>query len=131
MRYSILRKLSKDVLTWCEGLLRHCAPRNDVLTFRVRHCEPDEGGRSNLWLFNKSQFCVRHCEKRSDEATLGYLLYSSKKSFPLSSVIIKAAMFTTLIFRIASIPRSSKSTSSTDLMFSAASIAAGPPTDPR
>ena len=60
-----------------------------------------------------------------------YLLYSSKKSFPLSSVMIKAAIFSTLIFRTASIPRSSKSTISTDLIFSAASIAAGPPIDPR
>src|ERR1035437_7734731 len=60
-----------------------------------------------------------------------YLLYSSKKSFPLSSVIMKAGMFSTRICLIASIPRSLKSIISTDLIFSAASIAAGPPIDPR
>jgi hypothetical protein len=60
-----------------------------------------------------------------------HLLYSSKKSLPLSSVIIKAAMSSTCIFLTASIPISSKSMISTDLIFSSASTAAGPPTEPR
>ncbi len=31
-----------------EGLLRRFSPRNDGLKTHVRHCEDDEGGRSNL-----------------------------------------------------------------------------------
>jgi len=60
-----------------------------------------------------------------------FLLYSSKKSFPLSSVRIKAGIFLTTIFLTASIPSSSKATTSTERMFSAASTAAGPPIEPR
>lgn len=55
----------------------------------------------------------------------------SKKSFPLSSVIINAGKFFTVILRTASIPNSSKSTTSTFKMFSLAKMAAGPPTEPK
>jgi len=55
----------------------------------------------------------------------------SKKSFPLSSVIIKAGKFLIVIFRTASIPISSKSTTSTEVIFSFAKIAAGPPIEPK
>lgn len=54
-----------------------------------------------------------------------------KKSFPLSSVIMKAGKFLILILRTASIPISGKSTTSTERMFSFAKIAAGPPIDPK
>jgi hypothetical protein len=56
---------------------------------------------------------------------------SSKKSFPLSSTTINAGKSTTSIFRIASIPSSSKSTISTFLMFDCARMAAGPPMLPK
>ena len=55
----------------------------------------------------------------------------SKKSFPLSSVIINAGKSLMVILRTASMPISSKSTTSTDKMFSFAKIAAGPPIDPK
>ncbi len=60
-----------------------------------------------------------------------YAYNSLKKSFPLSSTMINAGKFSTLILRTASIPRSSKSTTSTDLILFLAKIAAGPPIDPR
>lgn len=55
----------------------------------------------------------------------------SKKSFPLSSTTMNAGKSTTSILRTASMPMSSKSTSSTLRMFDCASSAAGPPMLPR
>ena len=54
-----------------------------------------------------------------------------KKLLPLSSQTINAGKFLTVILRIASMPRSSKSTTSTLRIFSLARIAAGPPIDPK
>ena len=56
---------------------------------------------------------------------------SANKSFPLSSTTMKAGKSTTSIFQTASIPKSSKSSTSTFLMQSWARRAAGPPMDPR
>ena len=49
---------------------------------------------------------------------------SAKKSFPLSSQMMKAGKFSTVIFLTASMPSSSKSITSTDLMLFLAKIAA-------
>ena len=54
-----------------------------------------------------------------------------KKSLPLSSTMMKAGKFSTVILKTASIPSSSYSTSSTFLMKSFPSLAAGPPGEPR
>ncbi len=54
-----------------------------------------------------------------------------KKSFPLSSTRMNAGKFLTVIFHTASMPSSGKSTTSTDLIWSLARMAAGPPMDPR
>jgi len=54
-----------------------------------------------------------------------------KKSFPLSSTTINAGKSTTSIFHTASIPSSGYSRTSTFLIELRASIAAGPPIDPR
>jgi hypothetical protein len=65
--------------------------------------------------------------------TSSFVIYvnPTKKSLPLSSTTMKAGKFSTSIFRMASMPRSSKSTSSTFLILFCAKIAAGPPMEPR
>ena len=59
------------------------------------------------------------------------LLTSAKKSLPLSSTTMKAGKSSTSIFQTASMPSSSYSSTSTCLMQSCASRAAGPPIEPR
>ena len=54
-----------------------------------------------------------------------------KKSLPLSSTTMKAGKSCTSIFQTASMPSSGYSSTSTFLMFSWASTAAGPPIEPR
>jgi len=55
----------------------------------------------------------------------------AKKSLPLSSTTMNAGKSTTSIFHTASMPSSGYSSISTFLMQSSASLAAGPPIDPR
>src|SRR6187200_446944 len=59
------------------------------------------------------------------------LVTEAKKSLPLSSTTTKAGKSSTSIFQIASIPSSGYSSTSTLLMQSCASRAAGPPIEPR
>ena len=56
---------------------------------------------------------------------------SAKKSFPLSSTMMKAGKSLTSIFHTASIPSSGYSSTSTLVMQSCASRAAAPPIEPR
>ena len=56
---------------------------------------------------------------------------SVKKSLPLSSTTMNAGKSSTSIFQTASMPSSAYSTTSTLLMQSRASRAAGPPIEPR
>ena len=56
---------------------------------------------------------------------------SVKKSLPLSSTTMNAGKSSTSIFHTASMPSSGYSSTSTDLMQSWASRAAGPPIEPR
>ena len=59
------------------------------------------------------------------------LVTEAKKSLPLSSTTMNAGKSSTSIFQTASIPSSGYSSTSTDLMQSCASRAAGPPMEPR
>ena len=59
------------------------------------------------------------------------LAVSAKKSLPLSSTTMKAGKSSTSIFQTAYMPSSGYSSTSTCLMQSCASRAAGPPIEPR